>query len=704
MLYHFKQRNDRTKAIRARIARLPFGGARRLFWPVTAALLAYLAAMQFLAAWRESNIGDEPLELAAGYSYLKTGDFRMNPEHPPLAKIIEALPLLALQPILPLDSVFWTRADEAGFGYRFFEQNSRSLDALLFSARLMPILLSACLGLAIALWTRNAFGAGAALLALALYAFDPTVIAHGHYVKNDLPVTLFCFLAAIAWCAFLTRPGWRRLGLAGVTLGLAVATKFSALFLLPVLVILYAIRWWQRPKGLSPRHGIGSLVAVVVLATGVVWLLYGALAWSHGVQLGGVDTRVCHDLLDRDQARAMARLVSRGMPRVHPFLEGLLVYMDHNTVGHQAYLLGMRRTDGWWYYFPVAFAVKTPAATLILLALAGLLLLGRIWRARIRPVAFPWFAVSVPAVVFGAFSIRSHLDIGIRHLLPMWPFAFILAAAAVTRIRFRYRTAVLALLIVGLAAESIFICPHYLAFFNVLAGGPANGPAILADSNIDWGQDAKNLAAWLRTHRVSRVCLDYWGTADMGRLGVRGPSLPLTSDAQRRASLDCLGAISTNILYDAFSDPQQHAWLRALRPLTRIGYSIYVYDLRRPGRPTVAVGMPVARHPPHRSVRALLTHTVLTLDVCPRKANVRIRMQDLDWREEVPELLPELVPGPAGSWTPPPKLPPPHAQHFVPERVQSLLVARYRVISEIPANHQLQPLRRVLGPLMQARA
>jgi hypothetical protein len=554
-----------------------------VFWPVTAALLAYLGAVQLLAAWQESNIGDEPLELAAGYSYLKTGDFRMNPEHPPLAKIVEALPLLALHPSLPLDSASWTRADEAGFGYRFFEQNSRSMDTLLFSARLMPILLTACLGLAIALWTRHVFGPGAALLALTLYAFDPTVAAHGHYVKNDLPVTLFCFLAVIAWCAFLTRPGLRRLALAGVTLGLAVATKFSALFLLPVLAILYAIRWWQGQKELSVRHAIGSLVAAVALAAGVVFLLYGAFAWTHGVRLGGIDARLCRDLLDRDQARAMARLVSRGMPRVHPFFEGLLVYIDHNTVGHQAYLLGMRGTPGWWYYFPVAFAVKTPAATLMTIALGGVLLLGRIRRVRLRSVAFPWFAFAVPALIFFAFSMCSHLDIGIRHLLPIWPFVFILAAAAVTRVRFRYRPAVVALLVAGLAAESLLICPHYLAFFNVLAGGPAHGPTILADSNIDWGQDARNLAAWLQGHHVSQVCPDYWGTADIGRLGVHGPSLPATWETDRRATLDCMGAISTNILYDAFSNPRQHQWLRALHPVARVGYSIYIYDLRRTG-------------------------------------------------------------------------------------------------------------------------
>ena len=164
----------------------------------------------------------------------------------------------------------------------------------------------------------------------------PGRVRNAHHA---IAVTLFCFLAAIAWCAFLTQPGLRRLSLAGVALGLAVATKFSALFLLPVLAILYAIRWWQGQKGLSLRHGIGSLLAAVALAAGVVFLIYGILAWSHGVRLGGVDARAYHDLLDRDPTRAMARMVARGIPRFHPFIDGLIVYVDHDTIGHQCYLL-----------------------------------------------------------------------------------------------------------------------------------------------------------------------------------------------------------------------------------------------------------------------------------------------------------------------------------------------------------------------------
>ncbi|MGO4884063.1 MAG: ArnT family glycosyltransferase [Bryobacteraceae bacterium] len=553
----------------------------RWFWFGAAALLAWLCAAEIFAAWRESNIADEPLELAAGYSYLKTGDFRLNPEHPPLAKMLAALPLLLFHPVLPVDHPFWTSADEGGFGILFFGRNEDRLDGMLFAARLVSIFLTVCLGLAMALWARKMFGYGAALLALALYCFDPAIIAHGHYVKNDVPVTLFCFVACIAWCAFLNRPGVAPLALAGVTVGIAIATKFSALFLVPVFVILYAIAWWQRRKGLSLVHGAASVLAVVVLAAGVICLTYAIPAWIHGVELRGVNPAVCRDFLDRDPGRSMARLVARGIPRAHPFLDGLLIFVDHNTVGHQSYLLGMRGTRGWWYYFPVAFAVKTPAATLMLMALAGLLLIRALPRARLRSAGLAWFALAVPIAVFGGFSMASHLNIGIRHLLPIWPFAFILAAAAVTRWRFRYRAAAIAVLLAGLALESLLVYPHDLPFFNIFAGGPSNGPAILADSNTDWGQDAKNMARWFHAHPARNICLDYFGTADIGRPGLRGPPLPATWETERRASLDCMAAISTNVLYDPVGDPRQHAWVRELHPVARIGWAIYIYDMRR---------------------------------------------------------------------------------------------------------------------------
>jgi 4-amino-4-deoxy-L-arabinose transferase-like glycosyltransferase len=562
---------------------------RAWFWPATVALLAYLGAVQILASRQESHIIDEPTELAAGFSYLKTGDFRMNPEHPPLSKILAALPLLAFQVALPLDSGAWAKGDEFTFGVEFFS-NARKWNRLLFAARVMSILITSCLGLAIALWTRAAFGSAAAILALTLYAFDPTITANGHYVKNDVAFSLFSFLACIAWGAFVMRPEARRLLLAGLVLGLAMATKFSAFYLFPVFAILYAIRRWQGQKGLSFWHGIRSLSVVSAVSAAVVFLVYWTLSFNHGTHLGGIDLRMLHDLANRDPAAALARLASRGILRAHPFFEGLLVLLDHNTFGHPSYLLGMHSPNGWWYYFPVAFVVKAPVATLASILLAGLVLAGELRSTRLRAVLFSWFVLAVPLTIYSAVSLMSHLDLGVRYVLPIWPFLFVLTGGALMRMRFRHPTAILILLAMGLAAESVSIFPHYLAFFNILAGGPSRGPAILLDSNIDWGQDGKNLSAWLKSRGVRDICLEFFGTADLGLTGVRTSGVPATAETARRASADCIGAISVNYLYELFTsqgfvEPGKYGWLRARRPDARIGYSIYIYDLRKPTPP-----------------------------------------------------------------------------------------------------------------------
>jgi hypothetical protein len=553
---------------------------RRWFWPGVIVLLSYLCGVQIFSALQESPIGDEPLELTAGYSYLKRGDFRMNPEHPPLAKMLAALPLLRFHLYFPADPTSWSTAEESAFGREFFESNGGKADAFLFAARLTSIFLTLCLGLAITLWARSAFSSATALVALGLYAFDPSITAHGRYVKNDVAITLLAFLACIAWSAFLARPNLRRFLLTGLALGAATATKFSALFLLPVFVILLAIRHWQSGKVRQLWRNAGALLGVVSLSVVVVFLIYAVPAFVHGVKLGGADLQVVHDLMDRNEAAAVAR-ISNGGGHAHPFFEGLIVFLDHNTIGHSSYLLGMHGAKGWWYYFPVAFAVKMPAATLAFLALAGWVCATQIRGVRFRSISFSWFVVAIPLAVFAAFSMTSHLDIGIRHLLPIWPFLFILAAAIFEHAQFRYRWAIVLVLGAGLVAESASIYPHYLAFFNVLAGGPSRGPRILADSNIDWGQDAKGLSAWLRGRggNAPKACVDYFGSADLRRLGISGQSLPVKWQIERRISLDCVAAISVNPLYGASEDPGNYAWLRDIPPDARIGYSIYIYDL-----------------------------------------------------------------------------------------------------------------------------
>jgi 4-amino-4-deoxy-L-arabinose transferase-like glycosyltransferase len=521
----------------------------KLFWPVTLGLLACLCAVQAGSILQESVSADEPVELAAGYSYLKTGDYRLNREHPPLAKLIAALPLLAFPLHFPADPTDWNKADGYSFGYYFLETNERYEDALLFAARCTSIATTLALGLAIALWGRVGFGPGPALLALALYCFDPTVIAHGRYVKNDLPLALWAFLACIAWGAFLEHPRRRSLLLAGAMLGLAIATKYSALFLLPVFALLYLVRFWQGHRELPLFRGAVSMAAAAGVACAVVGLAYAIPACIAAKSLDGV-------------------------PSTSEVLSSLLALGAHAAAGHPGYLFGKVSQTGWWYYFPIAFAVKTPAATLVFLAVAA-------WTGvrHIRKWPFAWFVLAAPLAVYGALSLASRIDIGVRHLLPMYPFLFLLAAAA-----FRGSRALTAILVVALIAQSAAIYPHYLAFFNVLAGGPKNGPKILADSNIDWGQDAKKLASWRRAHPDVPYCLEYWGNAGIARFGANGPTLAQKWEIDRRVSFDCFTAVSVNYLYGLSAAQIDYEWLREIEPDLRIGYSIYLYDLPRRAR------------------------------------------------------------------------------------------------------------------------
>ena len=235
--------------------------AERIFWPVTVFLLTIMLTLQGVSILQESQTYDEAVHLAAGYSYLTTGDYRLNPEHPPLSKMLAAIPLLFLKPHLPVEDASWSNGDTLYFGAIFLYLNRVPAETLLLAARWVTILFTVSFGLVLALWTRRRFGAAIALLALFLYALDPNIIAHGRYVTSDLMVTCSLFLAVIAWAAFLSSRRLRDLAVAGFALGLAAVVKFSGLALFPIFVVLYLIKWWQESRpdsGAVPRRKLSA--------------------------------------------------------------------------------------------------------------------------------------------------------------------------------------------------------------------------------------------------------------------------------------------------------------------------------------------------------------------------------------------------------------------------------------------------------------
>lgn len=558
--------------------------SERLFWPLTIALVTFLAGAQVLSVRHESQAWDEHLELASGYTYLKTGEYRLIVEHPPLSRIIQALPLLFLGASLPASDPSLQKKDPLAFSSEFLYHNRVPADTMLFAARLMSILMTVCLGLAMAVWTRMRFGPGIALFALLLYCFDPTVIANGRYIKHDIPVALFVLLACAAWGAFLCENRIVPLVLAGVFAGLAVVTKFVALFLLPVYILLYLIRRWQQREGLSASHFIGSFAVVGAITFLIVVVTYAP-------QIGMVKPIFRGERLEHGRVKMLRDINQSGLVakafawtggrlgfQAHPFLEGLAVFARHAGSGQEGYLLGTISKTGWWYYFPVAFAVKTPTATLLALLAAIMLAWGRL---RLRAIAFDWYVLLIPIAIYVGASMATKVDIGIRHLLPIYPLLFIAISAAVVGSEWKYKYVAVAVLSAGLIIESVSIYPHYLAFFNVVAGGPRQGPRYLLDSNIDWGQDAKNLKDYMVAHRIPRICSCYFGNADLSYYGIEQDEVPATWEAAERAKVDCVAAVSVTPLYDLYVEPGRFVWLRSRKPTDMVGYSIYIYDLRK---------------------------------------------------------------------------------------------------------------------------
>jgi 4-amino-4-deoxy-L-arabinose transferase-like glycosyltransferase len=518
---------------------------------IPALLLALMTALMWHSATVESQTYDEAVHLSAGYSYFRTGDFRMNPEHPPLTKLLQAAPLLAMNLALDTATEAWTKPDSWAFSQRFVYHNTAPAARILLAGRAMTMLFALLLGCAVFYWTRSVAGPLAATIALALYTLDPNFIAHGHYITSDVAVSLAIFASVITWLRYLETGTRRALLFAAVALGLAVVTKFNALYLLPVHALVALL----HPNKLPLAKRLTATVATFAAAAAFIAITYGP-------------------------ATPRAFLTNPRKPLAtlrdnHPYSLGVQFNIAHNTWKQPSYLLGEKHAGGKWRYFPVAFAVKTPAASLIAFGvlISALLLPPALLRRH-------WLMLFYPAIYFGI-TMASDINLGLRHILPIYPFLYALAGIALSQLT-TSRVPVLALLTAIATFETARIHPDHIAFFNLFAGGPDNGPHLLLDSNLDWGQDLLKLKAYLGAHGTNTVAFAYFGSAEPADFGIRVLGLPGVWDTAEIAKIDGYAAISMTNLYDVYFDKPTYTWLRERTPAARIGRSILVYDLRKP--------------------------------------------------------------------------------------------------------------------------
>jgi hypothetical protein len=561
---------------------------------IAAGCLLVFSVVSFTASLQTSPSFDEPLHLYAGYSYLAWGDFRVNPEHPPLVKVLAALSFMG--PHVNSGDITAAERDKVGkhkdYGWelaaRFIAAN-RDNHSLFRHPTIVVIALAAMLGGVLFLWARDIYGLPAAFIATALYCLDPNIIAHSSIVQTDIPFTLFFFAGTYAFWHALTRPSWRRVVWVSLCFALSAVTKFSFLILLPIwaaLGILHVVS--RRPdahrsNSSETSHGTGRnvalllmmLISAIVLAYIAIWAVYGFrfTAAAHDGEAVVIDSRV----FENNGLWYLGVLNSKYAIVPEAWLYGLVETL--RSFDRTSYLLGEVSHHGFWLYFPVAFAVKTPLPTLILFAIG---LLATLFR---RPVRRAELFLIVPAVVFFCVAVGARLNIGLRHILPIYPFLFVwLGGLAGSIWNDRGRIGRWGMLILGswLVFSTLAIHPRHLTFFNELAGGPTNGHKFLVDSNLDWGQDLKGLKAWMDRYEIGRIRLAYFGTMDPGFYGIdavpASGSLSFLWRPQPDAPVSPYIAISATYLAGLYlREPNTYASFRDRTPVASIGHSILVF-------------------------------------------------------------------------------------------------------------------------------
>ncbi len=541
---------------------------------VAALLLVFLAVSASIAA-KKNNTWDEPAHVLAGYAYLRHGSDYLAPRnHPVAGRGILSLPLLLLD--LDLDRAVSPEdapgSDFHPYAVRFLYENRSSADTILFLARLMNILVAMLLGAYVFVWARELWGDWGAYLSLFLFVLSPDVLAHSSLATTDMPVTAFFFIA----CYYLYRmaatgPDWKRSVAAAFFSALALSSKYTAVLLLPIMAASLAVGLWKAPR----KRTVFYFLLFAALAYSLIWALYGfryrapdpsyvALPWERfsGSALW-------------PYIRVLRKI--RFLPE--SYLYGLLGTISGASGARTAFLMGNYSNTGWRHYFITAYLVKTPVPAILLFIAATLYSLrDAAWRGKALVVLAP------VVLIFGVASFQN-VNIGVRHVLPAYPFMFALIGF-VPGIRTPSMKAAKAVFygsIVWYAYSAAMIFPHQLAYFNEFAGGPRKGYEWLVDSNLDWGQDLKGLKDYMDRKGIKTIKLAYFGLSDPAYFGIDYeymPSYAILNPRNIKDDIQLKGwfAVSATMLQGVYlPDRDLYRVFREARPVDNIGYSIYIY-------------------------------------------------------------------------------------------------------------------------------
>ena len=486
-------------------------------------------------AQKKSPTWDEPGHLAAGYSYWINGDHRLLTGNGVLSQRLSTLPLLWTHPAYPTrEEQEAMQRDPFQIGRRFLWFMGNDGKAILFATRVPNVLVGLALGFGVLAWASALFGPNGGLLAFVLYVTCPAIIANSALLTTDIDTAALFLLATWAAWRLTERYAWPRAVTLGVSLGLLMVTKFSFPIFLGIAGILFTagilrakplkVGWPGRAPD-SPRESSPRLLAialagleVILVAALVIWSIYGfhhsesgyALDWD-GLGIGTITQRVA----------AFLRPV---LPE--PYVMDLAGFRKLVS-GRGAFFHGEYSSTGFWLFFPGAFMVKTPFALLATLLIAATVLLTGNSESTVKWRAFP---LAVLCGVYFACAVFSKVNIGHRHILPIYPALCVLSGAAANLVVRNRRVGLytLGIVIPWCTIEALHVHPLELSYFNQFAGGTQNGWRWLVDSSCDWGGELPALRDWLQKNTRAGDAppyLIYFGTAPPDYYGIKAKTI-----------------------------------------------------------------------------------------------------------------------------------------------------------------------------------
>jgi hypothetical protein len=555
---------------------------------LVASLFVALAVARVMATYpRFSQTFDEPVHVAMGLEWLDRGTYTLELQHPPLGRVFDAL-LLRLDgqhyppgPNVLTDPGVPIRKGNAIFGAQDDYQRNLTLARI----GVLPFLLLAAF--VVFHWTRSIANTESAVAAVALFTFVPAILGHAGLATTDMALAATLPAAVYALIRCLERPSAGRIALFACALAAAVLSKFSAIPFLVVIGIvvvpLYVGRrvgshvgshvgrtlqsdapglsGWRarptltRPTLTRPTFVLARIAIAIPIGALLIWAAYRFSIWP--VPMYGFAPNELLTMLAEANAppdRALFFLLSHFRLPAPEFFAGLAHLGEHSMFGHPSYFLGSIRPQGVWYFFPVVIALKTPIAFLILSGLG------------VRKASAPLLCAA--AII--AVAMASRINLGVRHVLPIYPLLAIAGGIALVEL-WQRRRVIAIVLAAWVGASSLVAHPDYIAYFNELAG--RHPEWIVVDSDLDWGQDLPAVRDTVASRGIDRLWISYFGTTDLTRYPLGAPARMLPPRTRVRGWI----AISKTMLKGVYGRPDDYAWLEQETPVQEIGKSMLLY-------------------------------------------------------------------------------------------------------------------------------